>query len=62
MKSDDRDYEVDPTRLSDPSKLEQNQSNLIDLVQTFYTTILNSLPSLALQLRTVCHILYSVRT
>ena len=42
MKSDDRDYEVDPTRLSDPSKLEQNQSNLIDLVQTFYTTILNS--------------------
>ena len=60
MKSNDREYEVDPARLSDPTKLERNQSNLLELVQTFYTTILNSLSSLPLQLRTVCHILYSV--
>ena len=60
VKSKDRDYEVDPARLSDQSKLEKNRLNLLELVDTFYTTIQNSLPSLPLQLRTVCHVLYSV--
>lgn len=60
MKSNDKEYEVDPARLMDPDKLERNQSNLLELVQTFYTTILNSLSSLPLQLRMVCHILYNV--
>lgn len=60
LKSVDKEYEVDPTRLSDPSKLAQNQANLLELVQTFFKTIVTSLPSVPLQLRTVCHILYSV--
>ena len=61
MKSNDCDYEVDPTRISDPSNLKTNQSNLLSLVSSFYKTILKSLPSLPLQLRTLCHILYQVR-
>ena len=60
MKSGDIDYEVDASRLSDPSKLERNRQNLLELVQTFYKTIQKSLPSLPLQLRTVCHVLYAV--
>ncbi len=60
VKISDLDYEVDPTRLSDPGKLKVNQSNLLNLVQMFYGTIQKSLPSLPLQLRTLCHILYSV--
>ena len=60
MKSGDADYEVDPARLSDSSKLEQNRKNLLELVTLFYKTIQKSLPSLPLQLRTVCHVLYSV--
>ena len=61
MKSNDRDYEVDPTRISDSSNLKTNQSNLLSLVSSFYKTILKSLPSLPLQLRTLCHVLYQVR-
>lgn len=60
IKSHDLEYEVDPSRLDDPRKLERNQSNLIELVKSFYSTITNSLPSLPLQLRTVCHVLFSV--
>ena len=60
LKSVDKDYEVDPTRLTDPSKLVQNQANLLELVQTFFETIVTSLASIPLQLRTVCHTLYSV--
>ena len=60
MKTLDCDYEVDPTRLQDPSKLQANRTRLLDVVTSFYETILNSLPSLPLQLRTVCHILYQV--
>lgn len=60
IKTSDIDYEVDPARLSDPSKLKANQDNLLDLVESFYMTIQKSLPSLPLQLRTLCHILYSV--
>jgi hypothetical protein len=62
MKCNDKDFEVDPARLTDPEKLQRNQLNLLELVQTFYTTILSSLPSLPLQLRTVCHMLFTVRT
>ena len=61
MKCNDKDFEVDPARLTDPEKLQRNQLNLLELVQTFYTTILSSLPSLPLQLRTVCHMLFTVR-
>ena len=61
MKCNDKDFEVDPARLTDPEKLQRNQLNLLELVQTFYTTILSSLPSLPLQLRTVCHTLFTVR-
>ena len=61
LKMGDKDFEVDPARLSDTSKLAENQANLLDLVQTFCSTIISSLPSVPLQLRTVCHILYSVR-
>lgn len=60
LKFVDRDFEVDPSRISDPSKLEENQANLLELVQTFCNTIVTSLPSVPLQLRTVCHVLYSV--
>ena len=60
MKSNDKEYEVDPVRLSDADQLEQNQSNLLELVQTFYTSILNSVSSLPLQIRMICHILYNV--
>lgn len=61
MKSREFDYEVDPARLQDPSKLEGNQRHLLEVVESFYNTILNSQQSLPLQLRTVCHILYQVR-
>lgn len=60
IKNSDADFEVDPTRLSDPGKLKMNQKNLFNLVESFYTTIQESLPSLPLQLRMLCHILYSV--
>ena len=60
IKTSEVDFEVDPTRLSDPSKLKTNQKNLLNLVESFYHTIQESLPSLPLQLRTLCHILYSV--
>ena len=60
MKCNDKDFEVDPARLTDPEKLQRNQLNLLELVQMFYTTILSSLPSLPLQLRTVCHMLFTV--
>ena len=60
MKTQEYDYEVDPMRLPDPSKLQSNQTRLLEVVKSFYKTILNSLPSLPLQLRTVCHILYQV--
>ena len=60
IKTSDKDYEVDPTRLMDPGKLKMNQANLLNLVESFCTTIQTSLPSLPLQLRTLCHILYSV--
>ena len=60
MKASDKDYEVDPARLTDTSKLEKNQLNLLNLVKTFYTTIVSSQASLPLQLRTVCHILNGV--
>ena len=60
LKQVDKDYEVDPSRMSDPSKLAENQANLLELVQTFCNTIVNSLPSVPMQLRTVCHVLYSV--
>ena len=56
----DCDYEVDPSRISDPCQLGANQQKLLQLVQSFYKTILNSLHSLPLQLRTVCHVLYQV--
>lgn len=62
LKLVDKDFEVDPARMSDPSKLAENQANLLELVQTFCNTIITSLPSVPLQLRTVCHILYSVST
>lgn len=61
LKLNDMDFEVDPSRMSDPSKLAENQANLLELVQTFCKTIVTSLPSVPLQLRTVCHILFSVR-
>lgn len=61
MKCNDKDFEVDPARLSDPEKLQRNQLNLLELVQAFYSAILGSLPSLPLQLRTVCHMLFTVR-
>ena len=60
LKLVDKDFEVDPARMSDPSKLAENQANLLELVRTFCNTIITSLPSVPLQLRTVCHILYSV--
>ena len=60
LKMGDKDFEVDPARITDSSKLAENQTNLQELVQTFCTTIVNSLPSVPLQLRTVCHTLYSV--
>ena len=60
MKSHDCDYEVDPTRINDPACLKTNQANLLGLVSSFYKTILTSLPSLPLQLRTLCHVLYQV--
>ena len=60
IKNTDADFEVDPTRLSDPGKLKTNQKNLLNLVKSFYSTIQESLPSLPLQLRMLCHILYSV--
>ena len=61
IKSCDREYEVDPSRLEDRSKLTSNQNNVLELIESFYSTILSSLPSLPLQIRTVCHVLYSVR-
>ena len=60
LKMGDKDFEVDPARMNDPSKLAENRANLLELVKTFCITIVNSLPSVPLQLRTVCHILYSV--
>ena len=60
IKTSELDYEVDPARLSDSSKLKQNQGNFLSLVHSFYSTIHKSLSSLPLQLRTLCHILYSV--
>ena len=60
IKTSDLDYEVDPTRLADPGRLRTNQANLLSLVERFYSKIQQSLPSLPLQLRTLCHILYSV--
>lgn len=60
IKNSEADFEVDPTRLSDPGKLKTNQMNLFNLVESFFSTIKESLPSLPLQLRMVCHILYSV--
>jgi len=60
IRSCDLDYEVDPARLSDLSKLKTNQAHLMQMVHTFYQAIQKSLPSLPLQLRTLCHILYSV--
>ena len=60
MKNLESDYEVDPMRIQDPSKLERNQTHLLEVVTSFYNTILKSLPSLPLQLRTVCHVLYQV--
>lgn len=61
MKAQDSDFEVDPSRIQDPSKLERNRTHLLEVVSSFYDTILTSLPSLPLQLRTVCHILYQVK-
>lgn len=60
LKMGDKDFEVDPARISKGSKLEDNQANLQELVETFCNTIINSLPSVPLQLRTVCHTLFSV--
>jgi neurofibromin 1 len=60
MKTQENDYEVDPARLQNPAKLRANQTCLLELVNSFYDTILKSQPSLPLQLRTVCHILYQV--
>ena len=60
IKNSEADFEVDPTRLSDQGKLKANQKNLSNLVEKFYRTIQKSLPSLPLQLRMLCHILYSV--
>lgn len=60
VKTCDKDYEVDPSRLEDKSKLESNQTNVLELIESFYSTILTSLPSLPLQIRTVCYVLYSV--
>ena len=60
MKTQDCDYEVDPMRIQDRSNLEGNRTRLLEVVSSFYETILNSLASLPLQLRTVCHILYQV--
>jgi neurofibromin 1 len=60
LKIGDKDFEVDPARMSDTSRLAENQANLLDLVQTFCNTIISSLSSVSLQLRTVCHTLYSV--
>lgn len=60
MKTQEYDYEVDPTRLQNHSNLQSNRTRLLQVVTSFYETILNSLPSLPLQLRTVCHILYQV--
>ena len=61
MKTQEFDYEVDPTRLQNHSNLQSNRTRLLQVVTSFYETILNSLPSLPLQLRTVCHILYQVQ-
>ena len=60
IKNSELDFEVDPARMADASKLKTNQTNLLQLVEGFYHTIQKSLPSLPLQLRTLCHILYSV--
>ena len=60
LKLSDVDFEVDPARMTDPSKLAVNQANLLELVQTFCNTIVTSIPSVPLQLRTVCHVLFSV--
>jgi len=47
-------------RLSSDEQLLANQKNLLDLVEAFLDAIINSLPGIPLQLRTVCHCLYTV--
>ena len=47
-------------RLSSDEQLLNNQKNLLQLVEAFLDAIINSLPGIPLQLRTVCHCLYTV--
>ena len=47
-------------RLQDEDQLLDNQKNLLELAKSFLDFIINSLPAIPLQLRTVCHCLFIV--
>ena len=47
-------------RLQDEDQLFDNQKNLLELAKSFLDFIINSLPAIPLQLRTVCHCLFIV--
>ena len=47
-------------RLQDEDQLMDNQRNLMELAKSFLDSIITSLPGIPLQLRTVCHCLFTV--